>query len=571
MPDTEFNRKYPPDAWGEEAAPNARVWKVYRDQQEVTHKGMLNGWNKTLDVLLIFAGLFSAVLTAFLIESYKDLQPDYTQYVAAFLYTAAVSHNRTGGIFPALDMLVAPEHFIQTSAAQRWTNGVWFSSLVISLAVALFCILIKQWLDAYDSHVSSPSPSPLHWARRHSLYHRGLQNWGVPGLISFLPLLLHMSLFLFFVGLILFLRPLDSAISYSILVMVSCIGAFYVLSLILPAWRIECPSYTPLLAQGLLAVSGAISALLYVTESLRRHVQGARRWLRVHDVRYIWEPLDGCAVLLWRLRQYLASMKLCAKQQRARETPIISKFNQELDGYVLSGLLHLPADTNMDAIATVIAAIGAVASTRTIEIISRNLDDDVFFNKILVCYDNVPPTETGFATISRAQLYRGSVTITLHSCNVRTTLPAAKSLSSLGIDGLLLQALSTHTRQKFNTILVDRLQSLHLREDSSPVFPRRSTCLIFLEHDVRYYHDPYPSFVTAFLLVFCAGDFASADNTVELVRALRSVEVMLRQECFITLTAHNGGEKDYIRAALDGLWILLADFTRYDIDTLTQK
>ena len=54
MPDTEFNRKYPPDPWGEEASENARVWKLYRDERSNADRNMLDTWNKTLDVLLIF-------------------------------------------------------------------------------------------------------------------------------------------------------------------------------------------------------------------------------------------------------------------------------------------------------------------------------------------------------------------------------------------------------------------------------------------------------------------------------------------------------------------------------------
>ncbi|KZV82927.1 hypothetical protein EXIGLDRAFT_626369, partial [Exidia glandulosa HHB12029] len=66
-------------------APNARVWKVYRDEATAQDEAMLDGWNKTLDILLIFAGLFSAVATAFVIESYKFLQPDYEEYTSRAL------------------------------------------------------------------------------------------------------------------------------------------------------------------------------------------------------------------------------------------------------------------------------------------------------------------------------------------------------------------------------------------------------------------------------------------------------------------------------------------------------
>lgn len=73
--------------FGEEASDGARVWKLYRDRANEQDHDKIDGWNKTLDILLIFvsgqrrygyahssthslqAGLFSAVATAFLIES----------------------------------------------------------------------------------------------------------------------------------------------------------------------------------------------------------------------------------------------------------------------------------------------------------------------------------------------------------------------------------------------------------------------------------------------------------------------------------------------------------------------
>jgi len=99
---TEFERRYPPDRCdhcatrqnvvvlisivnrlGEETSSNARVWRIYRDRANDADQDVVDGWNKTLDVLLIFvraaileaqllilsqAGLFSAVSTAFLVE-----------------------------------------------------------------------------------------------------------------------------------------------------------------------------------------------------------------------------------------------------------------------------------------------------------------------------------------------------------------------------------------------------------------------------------------------------------------------------------------------------------------------
>ncbi|PBK88641.1 hypothetical protein ARMGADRAFT_1115982 [Armillaria gallica] len=45
---------------------------------------MLAEWQDTIDVLLVFAGLFSAVLMTFVVQTLQSMQPDYNQ-ASAFL------------------------------------------------------------------------------------------------------------------------------------------------------------------------------------------------------------------------------------------------------------------------------------------------------------------------------------------------------------------------------------------------------------------------------------------------------------------------------------------------------
>ncbi|KAF8878878.1 hypothetical protein BD779DRAFT_1676698 [Infundibulicybe gibba] len=51
-------------------------WKECKDRVDQFDQDFCAGWNSEIDSLLTFAGLFSAVVTAFTIESYKWLQPD---------------------------------------------------------------------------------------------------------------------------------------------------------------------------------------------------------------------------------------------------------------------------------------------------------------------------------------------------------------------------------------------------------------------------------------------------------------------------------------------------------------
>ncbi|KAJ7809992.1 hypothetical protein B0H14DRAFT_3480921 [Mycena olivaceomarginata] len=57
------------DASDEAAA--AKMWAVYISEAEKYDKALVESWKSDMEGLLIFAGLFSASLTAFLIESYK--------------------------------------------------------------------------------------------------------------------------------------------------------------------------------------------------------------------------------------------------------------------------------------------------------------------------------------------------------------------------------------------------------------------------------------------------------------------------------------------------------------------
>ncbi|KAJ7280680.1 hypothetical protein C8J57DRAFT_105446, partial [Mycena rebaudengoi] len=54
----------------------AKLWSVYVAEAEKYDRALVESWKSDMEGMLIFAGLFSASLTAFIIESYKTLTPD---------------------------------------------------------------------------------------------------------------------------------------------------------------------------------------------------------------------------------------------------------------------------------------------------------------------------------------------------------------------------------------------------------------------------------------------------------------------------------------------------------------
>ncbi|KAH8093210.1 hypothetical protein BXZ70DRAFT_386512 [Cristinia sonorae] len=133
--------------------------------------------------------LISAILTAFIIESYKMMMLD-PQDAANVLLRQQLAQS-AGRPIPPTPAFVA-------SGAVVLINTLWFSSLVLSLSAAFVGILVKQWLLRYTSCAAS---SPRDSARVRQLRYDGLIRWYTPELIALLPILVQLSLSLFFFGL----------------------------------------------------------------------------------------------------------------------------------------------------------------------------------------------------------------------------------------------------------------------------------------------------------------------------------------------------------------------------------
>ncbi|KAK0483897.1 hypothetical protein IW261DRAFT_1291276, partial [Armillaria novae-zelandiae] len=203
-----YEEKYPEDAYCEELGPNARVFRTYVDQRAIHDTNMVEEAKDGVDMLLVFAGLFSAVVTTFVAQTSQSLQADYTEMSANLLFEM-INIQRAIASGASLDTVTPsplnPNITFIASTTSVWVNGLWFTSLALSLTTALISVLVKQWLHHY---MDLPSGT----ARERSLLQQfrfaGLQKWRVHIIIGLLPVLMHTALALFFVGLVIFLGPL---------------------------------------------------------------------------------------------------------------------------------------------------------------------------------------------------------------------------------------------------------------------------------------------------------------------------------------------------------------------------
>ncbi|PBK79539.1 hypothetical protein ARMGADRAFT_1049129 [Armillaria gallica] len=206
----DYKARYPPDPYGQEMSDNARIWPIYLEEAADFDANMLAEWRDTIDVLLVFAGLFSAVLTTFVVQTSQNMQPDYSQESAFLLFEIlkATMSNGTQSSLPS-----SHTTSFSPSPSDEWINSLWFVSLTLSLITALVTVLVKQWLHQYVAVVSDSSARDR--ARIRHMRFAGLQTWQVPMIIGLLPVLLHVSLALFFAGLAIFLFSLDMKVAWT--------------------------------------------------------------------------------------------------------------------------------------------------------------------------------------------------------------------------------------------------------------------------------------------------------------------------------------------------------------------
>ncbi|KAK0477116.1 hypothetical protein IW261DRAFT_1315883, partial [Armillaria novae-zelandiae] len=166
---------------------------------------MLEEWRDGLDVLLAFTGLFSAVVTTFVVQTLQSLQVEYGQVTVTLLFKLInVQHTVANGslVNAVPHSNLTPFSDFHPTIMDSLVNGLWFTSFLFSLTTALFTVMTKQWIHQYIAILSGTSQDR---GRIHQLRYMGLQQWGVGFIIGLLPVFLSMSLGLFLVGLVLFL------------------------------------------------------------------------------------------------------------------------------------------------------------------------------------------------------------------------------------------------------------------------------------------------------------------------------------------------------------------------------
>ncbi|TFY61607.1 hypothetical protein EVG20_g6993 [Dentipellis fragilis] len=185
------------------------LWSNYVKLAERRDKAVTTAWTNDMNGVVIFAGLYSAALTAFLVESYQSLQEDPAD-------TSVVLLRQTVFLLAQISQQLSP-----------------------------IATIVQQWAG-YRMQVFQKFDNPIECSRIRQYLYEGTARWNLNVVIETIPGLIHMALFLFFIGLADFLFSLDRVVASitSTLMLITVI--LYLGSTGLPLLSPQSPYQTPL-------------------------------------------------------------------------------------------------------------------------------------------------------------------------------------------------------------------------------------------------------------------------------------------------------------------------------------
>ncbi|KAH9016789.1 hypothetical protein EDB85DRAFT_1874855, partial [Lactarius pseudohatsudake] len=181
------------------------LWSLYGKEAQTHDEALFQGMLADMNGIPTFAGLFAAVITSFLVDSLKNLQPDPAQqsvyYQQQSVAILAQISQQIASITPLPNTILSPPPpypDFYPSRSDILVNGSWLVGLVFSLSAGLFATLVQQWVRSY-MEVFQQYDHPLKRARFRQFFFDGTRT--VRGLALSATWMIRISLVLFFAGL----------------------------------------------------------------------------------------------------------------------------------------------------------------------------------------------------------------------------------------------------------------------------------------------------------------------------------------------------------------------------------
>ncbi|KAG9045682.1 hypothetical protein FS837_005866 [Tulasnella sp. UAMH 9824] len=235
-----------PDPIDEFGQDGGKFYRCYDALADEIDEDMVKGLKEQLDGMLIFAGIFAGVNSAFLAITLPLLSADPSDDITALLAqnNAILIQMVTGrnDSIPTTSRLPSAE--FSPSRDVLAVNALFSLSLAFAIMSSFLAVLGRQWLVYYRKK-SGGGPDRQRWVQLKRFL--GAERWQLePILDDVLPSLLQLGLIIFCASLILYLRHLSPTISFIVGIPMYVGLAFFVGSALCAIWDRFCPFQSPL-------------------------------------------------------------------------------------------------------------------------------------------------------------------------------------------------------------------------------------------------------------------------------------------------------------------------------------
>ncbi|KAJ7215928.1 hypothetical protein GGX14DRAFT_359358, partial [Mycena pura] len=185
------------------------LWDLYLKEAGRSDEVMIHGFQDTVNYVLVFAAIFSAVVATFIVHTSQAFQPNQAQITNELLLEQIIPLLRANGNSSEIAKIPFPPTIRVDSRTYTnsdiWINVLGYTSLAISIGTALASGLVMQWLQVYVSPIAGDAKDRV---LSHQLRLQSFHEWRLPEVVGLQPLFLHTSLGIFAIAFIVFIYNL---------------------------------------------------------------------------------------------------------------------------------------------------------------------------------------------------------------------------------------------------------------------------------------------------------------------------------------------------------------------------
>ncbi|KAG9043442.1 hypothetical protein FS837_009528 [Tulasnella sp. UAMH 9824] len=216
-----------------------KFYKYYDELADELDEDMVTSLKSQLDGVLIFAGLFAGVNSAFLAFTLPQMSADPADDTNALLFL--IMRGANGTITSPADL---PSASFSPPSGALPINILFSMSLTLALLTSFLAVLGQQWLVYYRKRGGGGAEYQRWEQLRRYL---GAKHWRLELVLDdVLPSVLQIALVIFCVAFVLYLGTLNKSLCYAVVTPLCVAGALILAMAIFAGWDHWCPFKSPL-------------------------------------------------------------------------------------------------------------------------------------------------------------------------------------------------------------------------------------------------------------------------------------------------------------------------------------